>query len=155
MKGRQARRAVSVERLIPAPAERVFAVLADPSKHPLIDGSGTVRAAAGGVDRLQQGSRFTMTMSGFGFTYRMENTVVEFEEGRRIAWRNVGGQRWRYETVPEQGGTRVRETFDYSQAISPLALELARFPTRNRRAMERSLARLERLVTAAPPRSRR
>ena len=149
MTRRRARRAVSVERVIPAPPERLFAILADPAQHPRIDGSGTVRAAAEGSGRLQKGARFTMVMRGLGVTYRMENTVVEFEEGRRIAWRNVGGQRWRYEMVPVPGGTRVRETFDYSQAISPLALELARFPSRNRKAMERSLARLERLAVGA------
>ena len=129
--------------------------MADPAQHPLIDGSGTVKAAAGSARRLEMGARFTMVMRGLGVQYRMENTVVEFEEGRRIAWRNVGGQRWRYEMVPVQGGTRVRETFDYSQAISPLALELARFPSRNRKAMERSLARLARLAaTSGPGRSR-
>ena len=154
MTRRHVRRAISVERVIPAPADRVFAIVTDPAQHPRIDGSGTVKAAAGASSRLQKGSRFTMVMRGFGIPYRMENTVVEFEEGRRIAWRNVGGQRWRYEMVPVQGGTRVRETFDYSQAISPLALELARFPSRNRKAMERSLARLERLATG-PARPRR
>ena len=36
---------VSVERFIKAPAERVFALLADPSRHRELDGSGTVREA--------------------------------------------------------------------------------------------------------------
>ena len=30
----------SVERVIPAPPEKIFDLLADPAKHPLIDGSG-------------------------------------------------------------------------------------------------------------------
>ena len=34
---------VSVSRRIEAPAERLFALLADSANHPLIDGSGMVR----------------------------------------------------------------------------------------------------------------
>ncbi len=33
----------SVERVIPAPAEKIFDLLADPSRHREIDGSGSVR----------------------------------------------------------------------------------------------------------------
>jgi hypothetical protein len=36
---------VSVSRRIAAPAERLFAVLASPARHPSIDGSGMVRRA--------------------------------------------------------------------------------------------------------------
>lgn len=134
-------RQVSVERLIHAPAQVIFDVLADPTQHPVIDGSGTVKAVSSPVARLSMGARFGMAMR-LGVRYRIENTVVEFDEGRRIAWRHAGGQRWRYELSPLEGGTLVRETFDYRQAVSPLALQLARFPTRNRRAMELTLERL-------------
>ena len=39
-----ARNLVTVQRLIPAPAAAIFDLLADPSRHPQIDGSGTVIA---------------------------------------------------------------------------------------------------------------
>ena len=35
---------VSVSRVIDAPPEDIFAVLTDPAQHPVIDGSGTVKA---------------------------------------------------------------------------------------------------------------
>lgn len=142
-------RAVTVERVIPAPAQAVFDVLADPAMHPLIDGSGTVRASrSDGPVRLGPGSEFGMRMR-LGVPYRLTNRVVEFEEGRRIAWSHVGGARWRYQLEPVEGGTRVRETFDLSTTTVPLlapALELLGFPRRNRLGMERTLERLADVV---------
>ncbi len=137
------RRAITVERVIPAPAQRIFDVLADPALHPVIDGSGSVRKPGEGApDRLAPGAEFGMSMR-IGVNYKITNTVVEFEEGRRVAWRHLGRQVWRYELEQVDGGTLVRETFDYTDALSPLALRILRFPTRNRHAMELTLERLE------------
>ena len=46
---------VTVERIIPAPAEKIFDLLADPAGHARIDGSGTVTAARSGGRRLANG----------------------------------------------------------------------------------------------------
>ena len=46
---------VSVERMIPAPPEKIFDLLADPARHRDIDGSGTVRDAKSGSERLALG----------------------------------------------------------------------------------------------------
>ncbi len=139
---RRPHRAVTVERLIPAPAQRIFDVLADPALHPVIDGSGSLRQPRDDAPaRLAPGASFGMSMR-IGVNYKITNTVVEFEEGRRLAWRHLGRQVWRYELEPVEGGTLVRETFDYTDALSPLALRLVGFPSRNRRAMERTLERL-------------
>jgi uncharacterized protein YndB with AHSA1/START domain len=51
-------RSVSVERVVAAPRQAVFDVLADPAMHPVIDGSGTVKRARGNPERLGPGSRF-------------------------------------------------------------------------------------------------
>ena len=140
---RRPHRAVTVERLIPAPAQQIFDVLADPALHPVIDGSGSLRQPRDDAPaRLAPGATFGMSMR-IGVNYKIINTVVEFEEGRRLAWRHLGRQVWRYELEPVEGGTLVRETFDYTNALSPLALRLVRFPSRNRRDMERTLERLE------------
>ena len=141
-----ARRSVDVERVIKAPPEAIFELLADPAMHPVLDGSGTVRhPREGNPGRLSLGATFGMSMR-FGLPYRITNTVVEFDEGRRIAWRHFGGHRWRYELTPVPCGegqdTKVTETFDYSTARSPLALELLRYPQRNRKGMEQTLERL-------------
>src|SRR5688500_5898416 len=138
-----ASRTVSVQRIIPAPPEQVFDVLADPSKHPVIDGSGSVRAArAGSGERLALGSRFGMSMRS-GAPYGMRKQGVEFEEGRRIAWRHFGGHRWRYELEPVDGGTRVTETFDGDAGRAPFVLDLMKATTRNKPAMEKTLERLD------------
>jgi uncharacterized protein YndB with AHSA1/START domain len=142
-------RAVSVTRVIAAPPEVIFDILADPSRHAEIDGSGTVVKARGEVPRLALGSRFGMDMK-MGVPYRMVSTVVDFEEGRRIAWRHVGGHTWRYDLEPTDAGTAVTETFDWSTSKAPWFIELARFPKRHPPAMEKTLERLEAAATARP-----
>lgn len=141
-------RAVSVSRVIPAAADQIFAVLASPAGHAQIDGSGTVVAARDGQpDTLVLGSRFGMNMK-MGLPYRMQNTVVEYEENRLIAWQHFGKHRWRYELAPVDGGTRVTETFDWSTARSPKFIELMGYPKKHVPNMERTLERLEAVVTA-------
>lgn len=140
-------RAVSTSRVIAAERQALFDIVADPGMHPVIDGSGSVRAATGDVsERLELDATFGMDMK-LGSNYHIENRVVEFEEGQRIAWRHFHGHRWRYEFEDVEGGTRVTETFDWSRARSKLAIELARFPTRNLRGMEATLERLDELAT--------
>ena len=140
-------RSVSRSVVVQAPAERVFDLLADPARHAEFDGSGTVRGRLRGPERLARGTRFGMRMR-MGVPYVISNTVVEFEEGRRIAWRHVGRHVWRYELEPVAGGTRVTETFDWSGALFPPGLELARVPRRNARSIEQTLPRLKALAEA-------
>ena len=132
---------ISVSRVIDAPAGTIFDLLADPSQHPVLDGSGTVRQYRGEPQRLTLGATFGMKMH-FVVPYRIKNTVVEFEEGRLIAWRHFGGHRWRFELQPEEAGTRVTESFDWSTAVSPKFIELAGYPRRHAPEMERTLERL-------------
>jgi uncharacterized protein YndB with AHSA1/START domain len=135
-------RRVSASRLVPAPPEAIFALLKDPARHPEIDGSGTVKASQESAGtRLHPGARFTMAMR-LGVPYSITNEVVEYEEGTRIAWRHFGGHRWRWELEPVAGGTRVTETFDWSMAKSPVALEIMRVPARNAKGIEATLDRL-------------
>ena len=140
---------VRAERVVAAPPERVFDLLADPRRHREIDGSGTVRDPVSGPPRLSQGAVFGMDMKAGG-RYRMTNTVVEFEEGRRIAWqprpsvplvaKGIGGRIWRYELEPVAAGTRVRLTWDISQErVPPLLLPLRPLV---RVGLRRSLERL-------------
>lgn len=136
------RRSVSRTRIVSAPAAAVFDLLADPSNHPLIDGSGTVKGTRSEAPmRLTLGTTFGMKMK-LGVPYPIENTVVEFEENRLIAWRHMGGHRWRYELEPVDDGTKVTETFDWSTSKAPFALELARAPQRNTKSIEKTLDRL-------------
>jgi uncharacterized protein YndB with AHSA1/START domain len=151
---RRSKRAVSVERVIPAEASAIFDILADPRRHAEIDGSGTVKDAIQGPERLELGSHFSMAMK-LGIPYRIVNTVVEFEPNKRIAWRHFHGHIWRYELeeLPSEGkqdaGTRtlVRETFDWSKARTGNLLAWLGVPERHIGNMTRTLERLEQVVT--------
>ena len=136
---------------VEAPAEAVFAILADPRQHARIDGSGSVRDTVSGPQRLERGATFGVDMRLGGVPYRISNRVVEFEEGRLIAWRHFGGHRWRYELEPTgAGGTRVTESFDYSMYAAPqrLLIEALGFPSRNRRGIEQTLRTLKTVAEA-------
>jgi uncharacterized protein YndB with AHSA1/START domain len=135
---------IVAERMIRAEPAAVFDVLADPAKHATIDGSGSVRKITSSTPRLQLGSTFGAEMR-IGLPYRITNTVVEFEEDRRIAWRHFGGHRWRYLLTSVDGGTLVREEWDASRLTwwRQGILRLLRFPGRNRRGMEETLRRLD------------
>jgi len=135
---------VAVQRTIDAEPAGVFDLLADPTKHAVIDGSGSVREVTSSAPRLALGATFGASMR-IGLPYRVTNTVVEFEEDRQIAWRHFTGHRWRYVLSPADGGTLVREEWDASRLSWPvqLVLKLMGFPERNRRGMEETLRRLE------------
>lgn len=144
-------KSVSVSRVIEASAPDLFRIVADASFHHVIDGSGSVRGTNGKAEPLRLGSKFTMRMH-LGVPYRISSTVVEFEQDRRIAWAHLGKHRWRYELEalePEDGTprTRVTETFDWSTAVVPKAIELAGYPKRHEPNMERTLERLDAFVT--------
>jgi uncharacterized protein YndB with AHSA1/START domain len=137
---------VSVERVIDAPAERIFAIVSDASRHADIDGSDSVKSARHAPEKLRLGSKFSMDMR-IGVPYRISNTVVEYEEDRRIAWCHFGKHRWRYELEPQADGrTLVRETFDWSTASIPKFVELIGAPKRNEPGMVKTLERLAALV---------
>ncbi len=151
------RNGVTVERLISAPPAAIFDLLADPGHHPQIDGSGSVKGPQGKAsERLTLGARFGMRMQA-GVPYSMMNTVIEFEENRRIAWqttapsplgRLVGGRIWRYELIAAEGGTLVRETWDLTQDRQRPFLQLFGLPAKTRANMERTLQRIADLVQA-------
>lgn len=142
-------RSVARSRVVNAPPQAVFDVLADPRMHPAIDGSGTVRAVVAGPDRLSIGARFGMHMHR-GMPYVIRNTVVEFEEGRLIAWRHWAGHRWRYRLEPVAEGTLVTETFDWSTGRSPWLLERLGFPAANVPGMVATLERLAQVLAERP-----
>jgi len=149
---------VSTERVIPAPPEAIFDLVADASRHPDIDGSGAVRQAKpGGPERLSLGATFGMSMH-LGMKYSMVNTVIEFEENRRIAWQTrlqgllgkyIGGRIWRYELEPTDGGTLVRESWDISEDHQRSFLKMGKMAETTRSNMEKTLERIEE-VTSPP-----
>jgi uncharacterized protein YndB with AHSA1/START domain len=154
---------ISVSRDIPAPAERIFSVLARPASHPDVDGSGMVRTALDDVVISKVGDVFAMRMFNDEMgDYVMENRVVEFEPERCIVWEPVmrsvdkpefgseigdpGLHQWGWQLQPvSEAMTRVTEFFDCSR--SPQWLQKAvKQGERWRPEIEASLENLERLV---------
>jgi uncharacterized protein YndB with AHSA1/START domain len=137
-------RRISRTVVVHAPAERVFDLLTDPAKHPLLDGSGTVRALHGSsTQRLELGSTFGMDMR-LGVRYRVTNKVVEYEKNRLIAWRHFAGHRWRWELNPvDANTTEVTETFDWSRAPAGSTYGVLGFLDRNTKGIEATLGRLD------------
>jgi len=146
---------VTVERLIPAPAAEIFALLSDPSRHHEFDGSGTVREARDVPEHLELGATFGMNMV-LGVPYAMRSTVVEFEEDRRLAWQTrapislvdpfAGGRIWRYELEPVEGGTLVKESWDIRKESPVTRPIVRRAATKTAENMTRTLERIAQVL---------
>lgn len=109
---------------VKASARTIFDLLADPAKHALIDGSGSVKGALSGPQRLYLGAKFGMSMR-IKVPYRITNEVVTFEEDREIAWRHLMRWEWRYKLTPiDDNRTLVREEFDARPSRSRRWLEM-------------------------------
>ncbi|AIY45536.1 SRPBCC family protein [Mycolicibacterium fortuitum] len=138
-----------------APAETVFAVLADPTTHQAIDGTGWVRESLDGKPLTDVGQVFRMAMyhDNFGgMHYEMANRVEVFEPPRAIAWLpgqgaddtnlESGGWIWRYDLEP-LGDDRTEVTLTYDWSAVPQALrEHIEFPPFDRQHLDNSLKHL-------------
>jgi uncharacterized protein YndB with AHSA1/START domain len=141
-------RVASASREIAASADRIFEFIADPAQQPHWDGNDNLAEAEPGQRVRGQEDVFTMTLTGGNVR---ENHIVEFEEGRRIAWlpsepgRRPPGHLWRWELEPlTETRTRVTHTYDWSQLTDENRLPRARRTTPDR--LRASLDRLAEIV---------
>lgn len=139
---------VTAQRTMAAAAERIFELIADPSQQPHWDGHDNLAEAPTDQRVRGTGDVFTMTLT-LG-TVR-ENRVVEFEEGRRIAWlpsepdHGPPGHLWRWELDPvDEAHTRVTHTYDWSRLTDPNRFDRARATTAD--SLRASLDRLAELA---------
>jgi uncharacterized protein YndB with AHSA1/START domain len=144
----EAPRVVSASREIAAPPGRIFELIADPAQQPRWDGNDNLAEAPAGQRVRRAGEVFTMTISRGAIR---ENHVVDFAEGRRIAWlpAEVGkrppGHLWRWELEPVGASrTRVTHTYDWTQLTDQKRLPRARATT-----ADKLLASLDRLAALA------
>ena len=131
---------------VDAPPEEVFAFICRPANHPEISGDESVKGERHGPEMLTaEGDKFGMKMKMYGLPYRITNTVVEFEPGKRIAWSHPGKHRWRWEVeaLPD-GRSTVTETFDMSPSPLKPALRLLGYPGAHQSNVERSVANVAR-----------
>lgn len=142
----------SATRIVPASAEDIFDLLAAPARHAEFDGSGTVREPRGSrtPERLSLGATFGMSMR-WGAPYTILNEVVEFSEGRLIAWRHFAGHIWRYRLEPlGPRATEVTEEFDPRPSKYPRATRLLGWERRNQQSIEHTLHNLVEWASARP-----
>lgn len=141
-------RVVSASREIAASAHRIFELIGDPTQQPRWDGNDNLAEAEPGQRVRGVGDVFRMTLTGGAIR---ENHVVEFEEGRRIAWRpsesggRPPGHLWRWELEPlDEARTRVTHTYDWSQLT-----DQDRLPRARRTTPDRLRASIDRLADLA------
>jgi uncharacterized protein YndB with AHSA1/START domain len=124
---------VRASREIAAGNGTIFELIADPARQPRWDGNDNLAHADAGQRVRGTGEVFTMTLKRGGVR---ANHVVEFEEGRLIAWmpsvpgRTRPGHLWRWELEPvTESRTLVTHTYDWSRLTDRSRLPRARSTT--------------------------
>jgi uncharacterized protein YndB with AHSA1/START domain len=115
----ESRRVVKATLEIAASAERIFELIADPAEQPRWDGNDNLKEAAPGQRVRAVGDVFIMRLKRGGVR---DNRVVDFVEGRRIAWRpavqgkSEPGHLWAWE-LQALGPSRtlVTHTYDWTE----------------------------------------
>ena len=146
-------RVVCASREIAASARRIFQFIADPAQQPRWDGNDNLAEAPGGQRVRALGDIFTMTTTKGSVR---ENHVVEFDEGRLIAWRPAEpgqeppGHLWRWTLEPiDSSRTRVTHTYDWTELTDEGRFARARATTAEK--LQGSLDRLGALVEGEQP----
>ncbi|MCE7002391.1 polyketide cyclase [Kibdelosporangium philippinense] len=149
---------VSATLTLDAPATAVFAVLADPTTHAAIDGTGWVQRPADRAPLTQAGQLFRMDMYHAdhpGGDYQVVNKVDVLDAPRAISWLTgydegngpeFGGWIWRYDLAPlGPSATEVTLTYDWS-AVPPNIREYIQFPPFSPDHLGNSLRHLAKLA---------
>ena len=146
---------------IEAPATAVFDVLADPTTHEAIDGTGWVREPRDDTPLTKTGQVFRMAMYHDNHPdgdYEMANRVEVLDRPRAIAWQpgqgpddaalDFGGWIWRYDLKPVgDDRTEVTLTYDWS-SVPPVTREHIEFPPFDASHLDNSLNHLAELAKA-------
>lgn len=149
---------------IPAPADAVFTVLADPTTHAAIDGTGWVRESLDGKSLTEPGQIFRIAMYHDNHpnkSYEMANKVVVFDRPCAIAWEpgqdmagdgqlSFGGWIWRYD-ITENGPSESSVTLTYDWSAVPAELrQHIQFPPFEPSHLANSLRNLSDLAQSTP-----
>ena len=144
----QETRIVSASREIAAEPGQIFELIAGPAQQPRWDGNDNLESAPAGQRVRRTGDVFTMTLTHGGVR---DNHVVEFDEGRLMAWRpsepgrEPPGHLWRWELEPIAASrTKVTHTYDWSKLTDENRFKRARATT-----PDKLLASLDRLAALA------
>jgi len=123
-------RIVQASRTVNAPATEIFEFIADPALQPTWDGNDNLAEAPTDQRITGVGQQFVMHLTN---GQSRTNHVVEFEEGRLIAWNPAPtgeqprGHLFRWELIPfDERTTEVKHTYDWSQLTDTSRFERAR-----------------------------
>lgn len=123
-------RIVKATRTINANAATIFELIADPSRQPEWDGNDNLAKAPDGQRITAAGQDFTMELTN---GQSRTNYVVEFEEGRLIAWNPAPtgeeprGHLFRWELRPlDDTTTEVTHTYDWTNLTDESRFDRAR-----------------------------
>lgn len=156
---------VEVTRRIAAPAAAIFAIVSDPAGQVAIDGSGMLEAALDARPLTAVGDTFDIAMDRTPLNdipglvkYTVRNTVTKLEPGRLIEWTiGVPGgppyghlYGWQLSPVDDQH-TDVVNYCDWSNIIDALRAAGRVWPIVPVEMLEKSMARLEQMVTGGEP----
>lgn len=158
---------IQVSLVIPAPPDKIFAVLSDPARHDELDAPGMVRGVEEGQPIRAIGQTFTMNMHQPELgDYRMINAVTAFVQNARIGWApsmdpscdvaeklgdmDVAGHTYSFDLKPVDGSggavhTEVTETYEWMSVKDP-KFE-AMFPLVSQEQLEQSLDKLAAAVS--------
>jgi uncharacterized protein YndB with AHSA1/START domain len=149
---RKAPRVVSASRAIAADAVTIFELIADPAQQPRWDGNDNLGEATAGQRVRRAGEVFVMTLNTGAIRH---NHIVEFDEGRLIAWmpseagQERPGHLWRWELIPTEGArTRVTCTYDWTRLTDENRIPRAQATTAGK--LQASLDRLALLAEGSP-----
>jgi uncharacterized protein YndB with AHSA1/START domain len=143
---------ITVARKIDAPVERVFAMLADPDRHPDFDGSESLRGSQTHAVLTGVGDVFRMDMRREEFgDYQTDNVVTTYQRDVEIGWspapagRPPLGHSYTYRLEPDgDDRTVVTLTYDWSEVSEPRIR--TRLPLVSREELDRSLDLLARAL---------
>jgi hypothetical protein len=146
---------ISESRRIEAPADVIFGLLKDPTRHREFDGSTMVRDSdAPPIEAV--GDRFIVRMHNDEFgDYEMRSEVVAYVPDREISWapkrhdvvEEDWNHRWGWRLAPEGSATRVVAYFDCTR-VPEDGQRILRGGEWSRPILRRSLENLENLVVS-------
>ena len=153
---------LSASTTIDAPAATIFEVLADPVKHPAIDGTGWVRESLDRHHLTAPGQIFRMAMYHANHpdgNYQMANRVQVLDPPHAISWEpgqdagdgnlRFGGWIWRYDLTPA-GPSQTTVTLSYDWSAVPESLrQHIHFPPFSPQYLDNSLDHLARNASNA------
>ena len=147
----------SVRARIAAPPERLWAIVADPTRHPELAGSGEPQETKLLTEGpLRVGSQFESRQKAMGMTYTSKSEVTACEAPRLLRWSLKNNADWEFRFEPAEGGTQVTHAYRTNMGMpGPVRLLLSPLMRlrngRNTRGMVGTLRNLARLAGAPEP----